>query len=155
MSPGRHCTWCPLLLNGCAVAETNPYGQMTAEQRLRFAVWLQEAENQNTRVLKELMVEDGPIRYRAENQSGYVAGFVPIEKRFYPYDDGVPILDEWFRTHPDERGLRDKLTISGLSPALKAVKRAVLSQKLSTVVDVRVETELRIGRTGRNLGCTL
>jgi hypothetical protein len=65
------------------------------------------------------------------------------------------ILDEWFRTRPDERGLREKLTISGLSSAIKAVKRAVLSQKLSIVVDVRVETELRIGRTGRNLGCTL
>ena len=43
-SPGRHCTWCPLLLNGCPVAETSPYGQMTAEERLRFALWLQEAE---------------------------------------------------------------------------------------------------------------
>jgi hypothetical protein len=28
--PGRHCTWCPLLLNGCPVAQTNPYSQMTA-----------------------------------------------------------------------------------------------------------------------------
>jgi len=37
-SPGRHCTWCPLLLNGCPVAETNPYGQMTAQERLRFAL---------------------------------------------------------------------------------------------------------------------
>ncbi len=37
-SPGRHCTWCPLLLKGCPVAETNPYGQMTAEERLRFAL---------------------------------------------------------------------------------------------------------------------
>jgi hypothetical protein len=51
ISPGRHCTWCPLLLNGCPVAETNPYGQMTPEQQLRFALWLQEAEKQNTKVL--------------------------------------------------------------------------------------------------------
>src|SRR5229473_1945010 len=59
-SPGRHCTWCRLLLNGCHVAETNPYGQMTAEERLRFALWLREAEKENTRVLKDLMVEGGP-----------------------------------------------------------------------------------------------
>jgi len=150
VSPGRHCTWCTLLLNGCPVAETNPYGQMTAEERLRFALWLQEAEKQNTRVLKELMVEHGPIRYRDENESEYFACFVPIEKKFYPYQDCISILDEWFRTHPDERGLRDKLTISGLSTALKAEKRADLSQKLSTIVDMRVETELRIGREGRN-----
>jgi hypothetical protein len=58
VSPGRHCTWCPLLLNGCPVAETNPYGQMTPEQRLRFALWLQEAEKQNTRVLKAMCINN-------------------------------------------------------------------------------------------------
>jgi hypothetical protein len=150
VSPGRHCTWCPLLLNGCPVAETNPYGQMTPEQRLRFALWLQEAEKHNTRMLKELMVEHGPIRYQDENKSEYVAGFVPIEKRFYPYQDGVSILDEWFTAHPDERALREKLTISGLSSAIKAEKRTELAQKLAEIADVRVETELKIGREVRN-----
>ena len=151
-SPGRHCTWCPLLLNGCPVAETNPYGQMTAEERLRFALWLQEAEKQNTRVLKELMVEHGPIRYRDENKTEYVAGFVPIEKRFYPYQVGVSILDEWFTTHPDELALREKLTISGLSSSIKAEKRTELAQKLAGIANVRVDTELKIGREERNSG---
>jgi hypothetical protein len=149
-STGRHCTWCPLLLRGCPVADTNPYGHMSAEERLRFALWLQEAEKHNTRVLKDLMVERGPIRYRDENQTEYVAGFVPTEKKFFPYGGAASILDEWFKAHPDERALQDKLTVSGLSAALKAEKRAELMQKLSTVVDVRVETELRIGRAGRN-----
>jgi hypothetical protein len=134
------------------MAETNPYGQMTPEQRLGFALWLQEAEKQNTRVLKELMVEDGPIRYRDENHGEYVAGFVPIEKRFCPYQGGVSILDEWFRTHPDERDLREKLTISGLSSAVKADKRAELAHRLTEIADVRVETELNIVRPGRNGG---
>jgi hypothetical protein len=102
---------------------------MTAEQRLRFALWLQEAEKQNTRLLKDLMVERGPIRYRDGNQSEYLANFVPVEKKFYQYRDVVSILDEWFRTHPDEQGLRDKLTISGLSSALKAEKRTELAQE--------------------------
>jgi len=114
-SPGRHCTWCPLLLNGCPVAKTNPYGQMTAEKRVRFALWLQEAEKQNTRVLKDLIVERGPIKYRDGNESEYLADFVPVEKRSYPYRDALLILNEWFAKHPDEQGLRDKLTISGLS----------------------------------------
>src|SRR5260370_20539874 len=149
-SPGRHCTWCPLLLKGCPVAETNPYGQMTAEERLRFALWLQEAEKQNTRLLKDFMVERGPILYRDENQSEYVADFVPTEKKFYPYRDAVSILDQWFSAHPEERGLRDKLTISGLSSALKTEKRAELAQKLAETADVRVETELRIGREAKN-----
>jgi PD-(D/E)XK nuclease superfamily len=151
-SPGRHCTWCPLLLNGCPVAKTNPYSQMTAEERLRFALWLQEAEKQNTRVLKDLMVERGPIRYRDENQSEYVADFVPIEKRFYPYQDGVPILHEWFTTHPDEGSLQEKLMISGISSAIKAKRRAELARRLAEIADVRVETELRVGRTGANGG---
>jgi len=149
-SPGRHCTWCPLLLNGCPVAETNPYARMTAEKRLRFALWLQEAEKQNTRVLKNLMVKRGPIHYRDGNQVEYLADFVPMEKKFYPYSDAVAVLDEWFKAHSEETNLRDKLTISGLSSALKAEKRAELGQKLAAVADVRVETELKIGRERRN-----
>jgi hypothetical protein len=145
-STGRHCTWCPLLLNGCPVAQTNPYSQMTAEQRLRFALWLQEAEKQNTKVLKDLMVERGPIRYRDGNEGEYLADFVPVEKKFYPYGDAVSILDEWFKTHLEDRGLRDKLTISGLSSAIKAEKRADLAQRLAGTVDLHVETELKIGR---------
>jgi hypothetical protein len=145
VSPGRHCTWCPLLLNGCPVAQTNPYSQMTAEQRLRFALWLQEAEKQNTKVLKDLMVEHGPIRFRDGNEGEYSADFVAVEKKFYPYRDAVSILDEWFKTHPEERALRDRLTISGLSSAVKAEKRRKLAQELAGVVDTRVETELRIG----------
>ncbi len=145
-SPGRHCTWCPILLHGCPVAETNPYGQMSAEERLRFALWLQEAEKQNTRVLKDLMVERGPVRYRDGNQTEYVAGFVPTEKKFFPYRDAIPILDEWFSAHPDEQGLCDKLTISGLSSTLKTAKRTELREKLASIADVRIETDLRIGR---------
>ena len=149
-SPGRHCTWCPLLLNGCPVAKTNPYNQMTAEERLRFALWLQEAEKQNTKVLKDLMLGRGPIHYRDGNDSEYLADFVPVEKKFYPYWNALSILDEWFKTHPEERALRDKLTISGLSSPLKAEKRADLGQKLATIAEVRVETELKIGRERRN-----
>jgi hypothetical protein len=149
-SPGRHCTWCPLLLNGCPVAKTNPYSQMTAEERLRFALWLQEAEKQNTKVLKDFMVERGSICYRDGNQGAYVADFVPLEKKFYPYRDAVAILDRWFRARPDDQGLRDKLTVSGLSSALKAEKRAELAQKLTRIADVRVDTELKIGREGND-----
>ena len=151
-SPGRHCTWCPLLLNGCPVGETNPYARMTAERRLRFALWLQEAEKQNTKVLKDLMVKRGPIHYRDGNQNEHLAEFVPVEKKFYPYRDAVSILDEWFSAHSDEQGLRDKLTVSGLSSALKAEKRAELAQKLAGVADVHFETELRIGRERNNGG---
>jgi hypothetical protein len=42
------------------------------------------------------------------------------------------------------------LTISGLSSALKAEKRAEVGQKLATIADVPAETELKIGREGEN-----
>ncbi len=79
-----------------------------------------------------------------------MADFVPVDKKFYPYRDAIPILDGWFRTHPDERNLREKLTISGLSSALKAEKRSELAQKLAAIVDVCVESELRIGRESKD-----
>src|SRR5256886_3068805 len=67
------CDWssdvCSSDLKGCPVAKTNPYSQMTAEERLRFALWLQEAEKQNTKVLKDLMVERGLICYREDRKS--------------------------------------------------------------------------------------
>lgn len=145
-SPGRHCTWCPLLLNGCPVSKTNPYAQMTAEERLRFALWLQEAEKQNTKILKDLMVERGPIRYKDENQNEYVADFAAVEKKFYPYEEAASVLDSWVRTHPEDVGFAKRLTVSGLSSPLKAQKRAELAQKLSEVAGIRVDAELKIGR---------
>jgi len=123
---------------------------MTAEGRLRFALWLQEAEKQNTKVLKDLMVKRGPIHYRDGNQNEHLAEFAPAEKKYYPYRDAVSILDEWFGAHPDEQGLRDKLTVSGLSSALKAEKRAELAQKLAGVADIHFETELKISRVRNN-----
>jgi hypothetical protein len=149
-SPGRHCTWCPLLLNGCPVSGTNPYGQMTAEERLKFGLWLQEAEKLNTKVLRDLMVERGPVRYRDENQNEYVADFVAVEKKFYPYQSAALVLDEWLKTHPEDRGVAKRLTVSGLSSPLKAQKRAELAEKLSEVAEIRVDTELRVGRPKEN-----
>src|SRR5436309_648062 len=78
-SPGRHCTWCPLLLNGCPVAETNPYGQMTAQERLRFALWLQEAEKHNSTVLQNLMSERAPMQYCDASPREYLVEFVLVE----------------------------------------------------------------------------
>jgi len=145
-SPGRHCTWCPLLLNGCPVSGTNPYGQMTPAERLRFALWLQEAEKQNTKVLKDLMVERGPVRYRDANQNEYIADFVPLEKKFYPYGEATLVLDEWLRAHPEDKTFVNKLTVSGLSSPLKAEKRSELAGMLGEVAEIRVDTELKVGR---------
>lgn len=144
--PGQAPHLVPTSLKWLPSGKDEPYSQMTAEERLRFALWLQAAEKQNTKVLKDLLVESGPIRYRDGNHSEYVADFVPAEKKFYPYHDAVAILNEWFKAHSDDHGLRHKLTISGLSSALKAEKRAELAKNMTRIADVRVDTELRIMR---------
>lgn len=128
------------------MSKTNPYTQMTAEERLRFALWLQEAEKQNTKVLKDMMVQTGTIRYRDDNQNEYVADFVPVEKKFYPYDEVAPVLAQWMRTHPDDKTLLNRLNVSGLSSPLRAQKRADLAGRLTELAEVRVDTELKIGR---------
>jgi len=145
-SPGRHCTWCPLLLNSCPVAKTNPYRRMTPERRLRFALWLQQAERYNTIVLKDLVTERGPIRYRDENQNEYVAAFEAVEKKSYPYNKVASVLAEWVKSHPEDEDLMEGLGASGLSSRLKANKRRALSEELQALANVRVETQLKIGR---------
>jgi len=88
----------------------------------------------------------GRFRCRDGNESEYLADFAPVQKKFYPYRDAVSVLYGWFATHPEERALQDKLTILGLSPAIKAEKDSELAEKLAAVVDIHVETELKIGR---------
>src|SRR3989442_6809066 len=78
----------------------------------------------------DLMVERGPIRYRDGNQGEYVADFVPVEKRFYPYRDTVSILDEWFRARPDDQGrARSEEHTSELQSRPHLVCRLLLEQK--------------------------
>lgn len=145
-SPGRHCTWCPLLLNSCPVAKTNPYRRMTPERRLRFALWLQQAERHNTIVLKDLVTERGPIHYRDENQNEYVAAFEAVERKSYPYNKVASVLAEWVEAHPEDKELIEGLSASGLSSRLKAKKRRALSEELQALANVRVDTQLKIGR---------
>lgn len=71
---------------------------------------------------------------------------MPVEKKFYPYEDATLILDQWLLTHPEDRGFAKRLTVSGLSSPLKAEKRAELAARLGELVEVRVDTELKIGR---------
>jgi len=123
---------------------TNPYGQMTAGERLRFALWLQEAEKQNTKMLKELMVEQGPIRIGTRTRASTLLHRAN-EKRFYPYQDGVSILDEWFATHPDERPCEKSSRFLVSLPRSSRKARRTCA-KAGRDRDVRVETELKIGR---------
>jgi hypothetical protein len=77
---------------------------------------------------------------------------VPVEKRLYPHRDAVFTVDEWFRAHPEQECLQRKLTVSGISSSLMAEKRGELAEKLTSIADVHVDTELRIGREASTHG---
>jgi len=116
---------------------------MTPERRLRFALWLQEAERDNTMVLRDLIIERGSIHYRDDNQNEYVAGFEAVEKRSYPYNKVAWVLAEWVKAHPEDRELVEGLSASGLSSRLKARKRRALAEELQALASVRVDTQLK------------
>lgn len=152
-TPGRHCTWCPLLATGeCPVARTNPYSTMKAEERVAFAIWISAAKKENDRVLKSLMVEGGPIEYTDANGTAYLAEFTGVVKRFFPLFErhgsglvgAVDILMAWFKRHPEDEDFIEKLSVSGLSSPLKAKKRAELAEQLARVAEERAETKIRI-----------
>lgn len=119
---------------------------MTAEEHLAFALWLREAEKQNTKVLKDLLVEKGLVQYQDENHLEYSADFVPVDKKFYPYEPAAAALAEWLKAHPEDREFAKGLTVSGLSTPLKAKKRAELAAKMDELVEIRINTELHIGK---------
>ena len=97
-------------------------------------------------MLKDLVTERGPIRYRDENQNEYVAAFEAVEKKSYPYNKVALILAEWVKAHPEDGELMEGLSASGLSSRLKAKKRRALSEELQALANVRVDTQLKIGR---------
>lgn len=147
-SPGRHCMWCPLLTGGCPMEATNPYANRTAEETLRFAVWLKEATKAANAELKNRMVEGGPISYRDGNGVEYRAEFAPQTRKSYPLAETSAAIADWMNMHPADAEFTERLTVSGLSSPLKAKKREELKARLEEVAETRCVTKLRIGKPG-------
>ncbi len=154
-SPGRHCMWCPLLpaiptegRKGCPLAMTNPYATMTPEERVSFAVWLREAQKQNEKVLKNMMVERGTIRAQDGNGAVYAAEFVAQACKSYPLAETGSALVDWLNLHPNDAGFAEHLTVSGLHSPLKAKKREELKARLDEVAVTQLVTKLRVGKLG-------
>ena len=146
-TPGRHCSFCPRLTDlSCPLAETNPYATMTPAQRVGFAVFLNQAKKENDRLLKDVMLEGGPVSYRDGNDVEYVAQFRKQDKRSYPLGKAFRVLNSWLEVHPSDRDLSEKLTIGGLSSPLKAQKRASLKAQMEQVATVTTQTRFHVGR---------
>jgi hypothetical protein len=146
-APGRHCTWCPLLLKGCPLErDTNPYASKSPEEHLKYLLWLREANKQTTEVLKTLVRELGPIECQDQNGVAYEAGFAASPKTEYPCSETTAILQQWMSKHPEDRTVAEGVTMSGLNSLLKAKKRKELAENLAAVAKTRTETEFRVDR---------
>jgi hypothetical protein len=144
-SPGRHCTWCSCLLNGCPLGKVNPYAAMNPEQRLMTAVYLKHAYEANLKILRDFVVEGGPVEARDDNGTLLQARFQPKTSRSYPLHPTLDILDNWHDAHPGDGYMLEGLTIGGLSSPLKAKKRSVLAQQLEQIAEIKSQTDFKVG----------
>jgi len=145
-SPGRHCMWCPLVLSGCPLANQNPYITRSPAEQLKYVIWLREADKQNTELLKQWVLQNGPVECHDDNGVEYVAGFSELRKQQYPCTATSRILKQWLRTHPNDRTITEQLTMSGLSSFLKARKRQSLAKRLASIARTTVTTRFDIDR---------
>lgn len=143
-SPGRQCSWCPII-ESCPLGKVNPYLNLTSEQRLAKTAHLKEAYEYSLAVMKDLVVEGGPIQCRDDNGNLLRAEFRPKTSRTYPLGVSLPILTTWAKDHPGDGCWIEGLSVGGMSSGLKTKKRADLTTQLQVVADVRVTTELRVG----------
>lgn len=141
-APGRQCTYCPLVANGCPMATTNPYATMIPEERVQFGLYLEQAKKENDRILKDHVNQNGPILYVDGAGNRFEGGFKLKTQRSYPLVAGTAVLDRWMLdTHEDLRG---KLTIGGLSSPIKAKKRTALKEQMEAVAEETSRTEFGI-----------
>jgi hypothetical protein len=144
-TPHKGCMYCPLLLNGCPIDKANPYGKLSAAERLRLQVYLEAAIKVNQSILKE-WAEKETISVQDENGATYTGSFVPRKRTRYALDNALPIIDAWDREHPEDP-LRPHLTIgaSELNELAKArKKRPDLGDTLSSIAEVVPYTEFQV-----------
>lgn len=144
-APGRHCTFCPLLSDGCPMSKVNPYLKLDPAKRLMQTVWLGEAYEHSLAILKDFVVESGPIQCRDDNGGLLSAEFRPKTTKKYTLGASLPILTDWAKDHPGDNAMIEGLNVSGLSSPLKAKKRAELAEKMVKIADVRSQTNFQVG----------
>lgn len=141
--PGNHCQYCPLLQrpNGCPISDFNPHAAATPEERLRFAVWLNQVKKVNDDVLKSVVDASGqPILIVDGNDRPTQIGYVDHESKQFPLLKVLPLLMEYRETTPNDIDWLDKLLIGStqLKSYLKAKKRAFLHQCVEDTAAVTV-----------------
>ncbi len=152
-TPHKGCMYCPLLLSGCPMDKVNPYARLTPQQRLRLQIYLEAAMKVNQSLLKE-WAQQQPITVRDDNGATYMGSFVPRKRTRYALENVLPVVDEWDRSHPDDR-LRPRLMVGAteLNDLAKArTKRPGLADILSAVAEATPYSEFEISIEGAKSG---
>jgi hypothetical protein len=134
--PGQHCAYCPKLRN-CPLGETNAMTEEPTEV-VRRALWAQQLLKHDMATLKAHVNVNGPIQITDANDNPYTATFRLQQKPSYP---AVPVLALVAANDPE---LAKKLTVSGLSTALKTKKRAGLAGLINEHRIERAQTRFSI-----------
>lgn len=144
-SPGRHCTWCPLLLNGCPMRTMNPYENLSPSDRVGLAIWMSAAKKENDAKLKDWVFEKGEVFHEDANGNRYSAQFVESIRTSYPLNATYDKLMDWGeKNEADAKYLLSALNVSGLSSPIKAKKRYELAQQLVQISVKKATTKLKI-----------
>lgn len=142
--PGPHCGYCPKLFHGCPIQQMNPYTNQSAEDRLRFHVWVNQVTKKNREILVHLLNVQGPLEVTDGNNEKYRAAFVVKRRTKYPLDKTLEVLDTWKTSTGEDLSDRLRVGSTDLNKYAKAKKRAPLAQQLAEIQDVTEYTEFRV-----------
>jgi hypothetical protein len=142
--PGDHCAYCPKLFGGCPIKELNPYTEQSAEDRLRFQVWLNQASRRNREILVHLAGAQGPLQVEDGNGNKYRGEFKVKSRTAFPLSSTLPVLDDWKTATGEDLSDRLKVGATDLNKYAKAKKRAPLAEQLDGVKIVTSFTEFHI-----------
>jgi hypothetical protein len=146
--PSKQCLYCPLLKNGCPIdPAVNPWASPTMYDRLKRAVYLAYAQQENNEVLKEAYEAAGaPLEYVDGKGDTYLFGKKSTESFEYPLLVTLQNLLRYRDSTPNDIAWMDNLVVGAtkLKSYLKAKKRAILDLELKQVARpvTRVKTGL-------------
>jgi hypothetical protein len=166
--PGNHCAWCPKMSASiraefisqttgipaaanqgqvCPIASINPFVQQTPEDRLRYAVFMDQCRKENANILREFVTAGGPVTITDANGQTYTAGYEPTVSEKFPAQDAVELLIRWMKETGEDLLSKVFVGSTELKPLLKAKKRAALSELMGAVTVSITKTKWHIGKS--------
>ena len=165
--PGNHCAWCPKMSASiraqfiaqtaeivpaadqstiCPLASINPFVQQSPEDRLRYAVFMDQCRKENALVLREHVQANGPVTITDANGQPYTAGFDLVDQLKYPALTTIETLQEWKSMSGEDLLPKIYIGSTELNPLLNAKKRIQLAGRMESIALPITKTKWHIGK---------